>query len=70
MNRDIPYFVAHINLFCAILMKFMEISVSQGRSSSAKSFDQERSGVAPPLLQAANITGASKRRKKRSAAGN
>jgi len=39
MNNDL-HFVAHkLIRLCAVLMNFMEILVSQGRSSSAKSFD-------------------------------
>jgi len=50
MNRDL-HFVAHnLICLCAMFMKFMEILVSRGESSSAlQVIDLALPGVAPPL---------------------
>ena len=57
MNRDLHFVARKLICLCAMLMKFMEILVSQGGSqganqvgsSSARSFDLARPSVAPPL---------------------
>jgi len=58
MNDDLHFVARKLTCSCAVVMKFMEILVSHGRSqgasqggsSSARSVDLARLGVALPLL--------------------